>query len=490
MRRDRAYVLYWMIAQRRTRWNFALQRAVEQARALDRPLIVVEALRCDYEWASDRLHSFVLQGMADNVAAFRGKPLLYHPYVESSRGAGRGLLEALAARAILVVTDDYPTFFLPRMINAAGERLDVLLEAVDSNGLLPLRAADRVFSSAYSFRSFLHRHLRSHLEHIPAPDPLDGVRLPKPPALPAAILDRWPSAAKWLPGDAGTLKKLPIDHTVAPGIASGGQQAASRTLTEFLDRRLPRYNEQRSEPEADASSGFSPYLHFGHLSVHEIFSALMTRERWTMRSLAASGKGKREGWWGVGADAEAFLDELITWRELGYNMAWQRDDYQRFDSLPDWALGTLDAHRRDRRTHVYSADAFEQAQTHDPLWNAAQMQIVREGRMHNYMRMLWGKKILEWTRRPEDAAAIMINLNNKYGVDGRDPNSYSGIFWCLGRYDRPWAPERPIFGTIRYMSSDNTARKFSVKSYVRTYAPAGAQSDLYADSPSSSQQDE
>ena len=169
-------------------------------------------------------------------------------------------------------------------------------------------------------------------------------------------------------------------------------------------------------------------------------------------------------------NAESFLDELITWRELGFNFSARRDDYDRYESLPEWAKKTLQEHARDERESVYTLEEFENAKTHDALWNAAQRQLVGEGKIQNYLRMLWGKKILEWTRTPQEAAAIMIQLNNKYALDGRDPNSYSGIFWVLGRYDRPWAPVRPVFGSIRYMSSENTARKLSVKNYLKKYS--------------------
>jgi deoxyribodipyrimidine photo-lyase len=169
--------------------------------------------------------------------------------------------------------------------------------------------------------------------------------------------------------------------------------------------------------------------------------------------------------------AEAFLDQLVTWRELGVNMCAHRADYDSFETLPAWALRTLAKHARDRRSVLYTAEQFERADTHDPLWNAGQRQLVQEGRLHNYIRMLWGKKILEWSRQPEDALNVMLELNNKYALDGRDPNSYSGIFWVLGRYDRPWGPERPVFGTVRYMSSENTARKVRVREYIRRFAP-------------------
>jgi deoxyribodipyrimidine photo-lyase len=151
-------------------------------------------------------------------------------------------------------------------------------------------------------------------------------------------------------------------------------------------------------------------------------------------------------------------------------MCSHQNDYDRYESLPDWARVTLEKHARDKRSHIYTLRQLENAETYDELWNAAQRQLVREGRMHNYLRMLWGKKILEWTPSPREALAVMIELNNKYAVDGRDPNSYSGIFWCLGRYDRPWGPERKIFGKIRYMSSDNTARKLRVTSYLKKYS--------------------
>ena len=170
------------------------------------------------------------------------------------------------------------------------------------------------------------------------------------------------------------------------------------------------------------------------------------------------------------------LDELITWREIGYNMTHREDDYDQYESLPDWARQTLEEHVEDEREYVYSLEEFEQARTHDELWNAAQSQLVRDGHIHNYLRMLWGKKILHWTDNPVDALEIMIELNNKYGVDGRDPNSYSGIFWCLGRYDRGWA-EREIFGKVRYMTCKSTRRKYSVDDYIEEYAPDHAGRD-------------
>jgi len=467
------YVLYWMIAFRRTTWNFSLQRAADWAAALRKPLVVFEPLRAGYPWASDRLHRFVLDGMADNarrLAPLARRGVHYWPYVEPWAGAGKGLLEALAARASVVVMDDYPGFFLPRMVAAAAGRLEARLEVVDSNGLLPLRATDRVFPTAFSFRAFLQRELPAHLECFPQPDPLNQLTLPPLGGLLRAIEQRWPPAAgEMLAGEVGALSQLPIDHSVPVAPLRGGAQAARKRLREFLARPIDDYADSANEPDLDVRSGLSPYLHFGQISAHEAFAGLMRHEGWSPAQLSEKRGGQREGWWNVSPAAEAWLDQLITWRELGYNMAAKRDDYDQYESLPGWARATLEKHARDRRPHVYSLEEFAAAATHDPLWNAAQRQLLREGRIHNYLRMLWGKKILEWSPGPREALAVMIDLNNRYALDGRDPNSYSGIFWCLGRYDRAWGPERPIFGTVRYMSSENTARKLRVAEYVRKY---------------------
>jgi len=477
VQRGGEYVLYWMIANRRLRYNFTLDRALEHCKTLRKPLVVFEALRAGYRWASDRIHRFVLEGMEDNQRTCADSGIRYLAYVERHPGQGKGLLQALATNACVVITDEFPCFFLPRMVASAAKQLNVLLEEVDSNGLLPIRATEQVFQRAFDFRRFLQKELPDHLSQFPSAEPLSreqatGARIEK------RIFERWPMAtAELLRGDTSALAKLPIDHAVTPVGIRGGSTAAREKMEKFLEEDFALYGEKRSEPESDAGSGFSPYLHFGHLSVHEVLATLAKREKWKGEKLSLRTNGSKRGWWNMSETAESFLDELVTWREVGYNFTSHRADYDEYDSLPDWAKKTLSKHAKDEREHVYKLEEFESAKTHDPLWNAAQLQLVREGRIHNYLRMLWGKKILEWSRRPEDAAEIMIHLNNKYGLDGRNPNSYSGIFWVLGRYDRPWSPERPVFGTIRYMSSGNTARKFSVKRYIQKYcgnARAGA----------------
>jgi deoxyribodipyrimidine photo-lyase len=468
------FVLYWMVAARRLSSSFALDRGVELARETGRPLVILEALRCDYHWASDRIHAFVLDGMRENAATLEGSPVCHYPYVEMAPGEGRGLLEALAARSCAVVTDDFPCFLIPRMIEAAGQKIRARLEAVDSNGLLPLRAAEKVYNTAHEFRRFLQRALPEHLGAFPRNEPFAGEALRTAPKLPRAVLARWPAATPaLLARSLGSLAALPIDHSVepVPGI-HGGSAAAGAALRAFLGTRLRRYDEERNEPLGEVTSGLSPYLHFGHISAHRVFEALMESQAWDRTRLASRATGRRSGWWGVSPAAEAFLDQLITWRELGFNMSSRRpDEYDRYESLPLWARETLEEHEGDPRPHLYTLADLERARTHDPLWNAAQLQLSHEGRIANYLRMLWGKKIVEWSRTPREALEAMIELNNKYALDGRDPNSMSGIFWCLGRYDRPWGPERPIFGKVRYMSSQCTARKLHTAGYVSRHRP-------------------
>ncbi len=470
---DGAFVLYWMVANRRLKWNYSLDRAVEWSEKLNKPMVVLEALACDYMWASDRFHGFVISGMNDNKQYAAGKNILYYPYVEPAKGKGSGLLKALADHACLVVTDDFPSFFIPGMVKNISDKLPVLLEQVDSNGILPMNKAGRVFTTAHSFRRYLQKVLSDHIMEQPENAPLEGLDIPVIKRLPAEIANKWTSASlPFLGNFRSEINKLPIDHNIKYVEDSGGALQGRDLLEEFINEKLSTYDERRNLPEADATSNLSPYLHFGHISAHEIFNRVQQAEKWHPGMLDEGSKGNKAGWWGMSKSAETFLDQLITWRELGFNMCRFNPSYDRYESLPEWAKKTLHTHRLDKREYLYASVEFEQARTHDPLWNAAQMQLAREGIIHNYLRMLWGKKILEWSPSSERALETMLHLNNKYALDGRDPNSYSGIFWTLGRYDRAWGPERSIFGKIRYMSSKNTARKVKVSGYIEKYLRA------------------
>lgn len=473
LNREGDFVLYWMIANRRIDSNYSLQRAVEYSVELKKPLVIFEALRINYPWASQRFHKFVIDGMKDNANAIEllgNNGVLYYPYLEPKHGDQKGLLESLAKRSCVVVTDDFPAFFIPAMIRLASNQIPVRFEKVDSNGILPMRSTDRIFTTAFSFRAYLHNNLRDHLSNFPKQNPLSGIDLPKFTDLSKKITDKWPSALPILRSkDDKFLKALDIDHTVKESFIVGGSKSAKKSLDLFLKSNLIQYKDLGNDPDENVRSELSPYLHFGHISSHHVFKQIVKQEEWNPSHLSAKGGGKREGWWNMSPAAEAFLDQLITWREIGYNMCSKTLDYDRYDSLPSWAKVSLNKHAQDKRSFVYSLEEFQSCKTHDPLWNAAQNQLNNEGRIHNYLRMLWGKKILEWCETPQEALKVMIELNNKFALDGRNPNSYSGIFWVLGRYDRPWGPERPIFGSIRYMSSANTQKKLNVKKYLAKY---------------------
>lgn len=466
---DRSYVLYWMTAARRPTHNFALQRAVHFARALDKPLLIFEPLRIGYRWANARHHRFILDGMAAHRARFADSPATHLAYVEPEPGAGKGLLAALAKHAAVVIGDESPMFFYPRMLAAAAKQIDARFETVDGNGLLPLEAAPRAYPRAHSFRRAIHKHLPPHFDAWPAADPLDGVGLPTLDGLPDGISERWPAAGD-LSREAALERHLPIDQSVPAVSTVGGFAAGAERLEYFVEHVLDDYGQNRNHPTRDGSSRLSPYLHYGHVGAHQVFDAVAAHEGWTPDRLAPEPSGKRAGWWGMSPGAESFMDELVTWRELGYQYAHAADEYRTFRSLPDWARQTLAEHRGDDRPDIYTRAQFENAETHDELWNAAQNQLRRDGIIHNYLRMLWGKKILHWAQTPEEALDIMIELNNRWAIDGRDPNSYSGIFWVLGRFDRAWGPERPIFGKIRYMTSKSTRSKYKVDPYIAEYA--------------------
>ena len=465
------FILYWMISNRRLKWNYSLDRALEWAMELNKPLVVLEALDCDYEWACDRFHGFIIEGMRENYSEAKNKNILYYPYIEPAPGKGSGLVQTISKYACLIVTDDYPAFFIPGMLKKISEKIPILLEKVDSNGLLPTDASQREFTTAYSFRRFLQKTLPLYIFDHPRKSSVEGLRLKKIKKLPDEITKKWPAASpEFLENYPIEIKKMPIDHKVKIITRIGGAGTGSNLLELFINKKLQSYIEKRNYPEESATSNLSPHLHFGHISTHEIFYRIQNSEGWHPGKLSEKTNGKKEGWWGMSKSAEAFLDQLITWRELGFNMCRYNRDYDKYESLPGWAKETLYVHEMDERDHFYTLNEFENARTHDPLWNAAQVQLVKEGKIHNYLRMLWGKKILEWSQTPGEALKAMIQLNNKYALDGRDPNSYSGIFWILGRYDRAWGPERDIFGKVRFMSSKNTRRKIRVGEYIKEYS--------------------
>jgi deoxyribodipyrimidine photo-lyase len=460
-----AYVLYWMQAYRRLGRNHALDYAARCAADLRRPLVIYEGLRLDYPWASRRLHRFVLEGMRANASAAQSLGLSYWPFVETPRRPARGLLARLAARAAVVVTDDYPCFIVPDHSAALARRAAVPVYAVDGNCVVPLSLLGEPVAAAAHLRPRIHRLFAEAWSRRAAKKPRlaaearGSVAPPFDPWDPTCDLD-------------ALVASLPLDGSVppVPGL-QGGAEAGRARLKAFVSQRLRGYAEDRSEPrslEDGHASGLSPYLHFGHVSIEEVAEAVLASDGdWSLERLRQDCRGKRAGFFCADPDVNAFLDEALTWRDVGFNWHWKRraDTASLEGALPRWALETLMAHARDTRAHVYAPEEWEAGATHDPLWNAAQRELVATGTIHSYLRMLWGKKLIEWSRTPQQAYATIVHLNNKYALDGRDPNSYSGILWCFGLFDRPWAPERKVLGSVRYMSSENTARKFDLAPY-------------------------
>ena len=467
---DAPYVLYWMIAFRRVNYNFSLQRAIEWANKLSKPLLIFEPMTIDYPMASIRFHKFAIEGMKDIQKQTEKSKAIYFPYVEERKGVADSLLIELAKNAAVVVTDDYPTYFVPQMTANAKGSIQTTYELVDSNGLLPIRIADTEYVRAHDFRRFMHKNIEDFLVEVPEANPLEYLNLKFEEKILEPIYKKYGLIDFNNINIQDFLNNLNVDKSIEPSDVVGGYNAAKSRLDLFAKKGFNDYAKLRSHPSEDASSQLSPYFHFGHISTYEVFEKIINNESWSVENIDPNFVGRREGWWGGSANLESFFDELITWRELGYHTCVKRANYDQYQSLPDWAVKTLDEHANDEREYIYDLSEFTNANTHDEIWNAAQNQLKTEGRIHNYLRMLWGKKILEWTPNPQIALSYLIDLNDRFALDGRDPNSYSGVFWILGRYDRAWGPERPIYGKIRYMTSKSTATKFNLKPYLEKWS--------------------
>ncbi len=434
---DRArgdYILYWAQASRRTTANLALDFAILQGNEAGLPVVVYESLRPDYPSANDRIHTFVLEGVEDNrrIAAQRG--LRYEFFLPATHEAARGVLERLSRRARMVVTDEYPTFIQQSQTASFSRSCPVPLWLVDGNGILPMRAFPGEQYSARFFRDKAHREFEQRWATIPEIEP--GVR----PFNGDLELDVWNGTDISM-----AVGSCAIDHTVPRAPVKGGRAEALRRLEIFVHSRLEGYASRRNR-EPEKTSELSPYLHFGHVGIDEV----------ARRVLFSAAPAE---------DIDAFLEEAVIRRELSFNLCHFRPDHDSLAVLPAWAARTLDAHRHDRRMPIYDFGQMERAETGDEVWNLAQRALLETGIMHNYLRMLWGKRVLEWTRSPEEAHRTMIALHERWALDGRDPNTHAGVLWCFGKHDRPWAPERPIFGMVRYMSSDATRKKVDLRGY-------------------------
>lgn len=429
-------VVYWMSRDQRLADNWALLYAQQIATEHKMPLAIVFCLVPEYLGATIRQYDFMLKGLqeVETAANKRGTPFILltgSPEVEIPRFARRHKIGA-------VVADFSPLRVNRQWQQEVARQLSVPFFAVDAHNIVPCWvASDKQEYAAYTLRPKLRRLLPEFLEEFPPPR--------KHPFAWQATAPQtdWQRAYKTLKVD----KDVAAIEWLRPG-----EKAANRQLDAFASNQLAVYDAARNDPNAGGQSNLSPYLHFGQIAAQRVALTVQRHDR-NLKS------------------QEAFLEELIVRRELADNFCLYNDVYDRFEGFPPWAQKTLDEHRGDPRTHRYSQEQFERAGTHDELWNAAQMEMVQTGKMHGYLRMYWAKKILEWTTCPEEAMEVAISLNDKYELDGRDPNGYAGIAWSVGGvHDRAWF-ERDIFGKIRYMSRSGCERKFDVKAYIARHLP-------------------
>lgn len=434
------YVLYWMQIHRRACQNQALNFAVEQANRLRLPLVVYEGLRPDYDQANDRIHRFILEGAIDNARAFEKAGIRYCFYLmPGARRGNRRAVAQLAQEAALLVTDDFPAFIIPQHNRAIVKQVDCPVYAVDANGVVPMRELAHEEYAARTIRPRIHRLLPAYLWPVK-----DAVPKIKSAGLPLNLREETPLRHAAI---SDLLRGVEIDHNVKPSRQfKGGRAAALQRLHTFITERLHNYAKGRNIAGEHWTSELSPYLHFGHLGAMETALAVLHAEA-------------------PEECIDAFLEEQIVRRELSYNFCHFNSHHAALAALPAWARQTLQAHGRDARPFIYTTNAFEHAATHDEVWNLAQRELLATGKIHGYMRMLWGKKIIEWSPSPEEALHTMIRLHHRYALDGRNPNTYTGILWCFGKHDRAWGPERPVYGLVRYMTSDNTKRKISFSAY-------------------------
>ena len=428
--RDGKYVLYWMQAAQRAEYNHALEYAIRMANRLKKPVIVFFGVTENWPEANQRHYYFMLEGLREVRKDLEAKGI---QMVIKLKPPDLGAIE-LAKEAALVVVDAGQLRIQRKWRKNVAGKIDCPLYEVETNLIVPVEeASSKENFSAGTLRPRITKKLDYYLVPLNHKRPrLDSLGF----KFPAFNIDRIDKA----------LSKLNIDRSVAKVDSfHGGTSEAKRLLRDFLPNKLDAFAELRNDPNADCVSHMSPYLHFGQIS--PLYIAL--------RVLETSSRGKN-----------AYLEELIVRRELSHNFVFYNDRYDSFASLAPWATRTLNFHRRDKREYVYSLEQFEKARTHDPYWNAAQRQMLLTGKMHGYMRMYWGKKILEWSRNPQAGFKIALYLNNKYELDGRGPNAFAGVAWCFGKHDRAWG-ERPVFGKIRYMNAAGLTRKFDADAYVR-----------------------
>ena len=429
-------VVYWMQRAQRGIDNPALDIAVEAANALHKPVVAFLAPVPFYPHANLRHYRFLAEGIPDIAVALAKR----HVGFVLRRFPDHSLLRFCdEVKPALVIGDENPMREPEAWRRKVAKQLSVPLWTVDADVVVPSKLLKKAQYAAHIICPRLRAQLKRFL--VPSRNPSASVAWKKQAQL-ASLAPNFDAK------NFDITEGWPLDRTVSPvSIWRGGTAEALRLLKDFLQHNLSGYGTQRNKPEIDHTSRLSPYLHFGHISPVTVALAVSKADA-------------------PRPDKEAFLNQIITWRELAVNLVRFNPDYDSFECAEPWAHRTLAQHAKDPRPVLYTEQQLEHAETHDPLWNAAQIQMVNTGWMHNYVRMYWGKKILEWSSSPGEAYRIAVALNDKYELDGRDPNGYAGIAWSIvGKFDRPWF-ERPIFGQIRYMSGTSTGKKFDSKKYI------------------------
>jgi deoxyribodipyrimidine photo-lyase len=427
------YVLYWMQQSQRAQMNHALEYAVHEANRLKQGVVVAFGLTDEYPDANLRHYTFMLEGLRETAQALRQRNIR----LVMRRGSPAAVAMELGREASLLVCDRGYLRHQRQWRQTVAREAACRVVQVESDLIVPVETASgKAEIGARTLRPRIHRQLADYLK-------------PLPPIAVGTPTGELKLEAIPVDNPAALLRTLRIDRSVPPvsGRFRGGTSEAERRFTEFLKNRLARYEQNHNQPQTDDISCMSPYLHFGQIA--PLYLALEV----TQASAPQAAK-------------DAFLEEMIVRRELACNFTHFTADYDSYTCLPGWAQQSLAEHRRDRREYRYSAARLENAETHDPYWNAAMREMVCTGFMHNYMRMYWGKKILEWSRTPEDGFATTLALNNKYFLDGRDPNSYAGVAWVYGIHDRAW-PQRAIYGKVRSMMASGLERKCDIRAYVR-----------------------
>ena len=424
------FILYWMQSSQRAEYNHALEYAIDQANALKKPLLTVFCLVENYPHANISHYRFLTQGLSETKISLEKRGIGFIVKIAPPTK----VIPSLAEAASLVVVDrDYQRNQREWRTEVA-QSIDCPLIQVESNVVVPVETASQKEEySAGTIRPKITRIIDDYLRPLRKRRVMYRYEESDGGSIDIADID-------------DVLRKVRIKSKVSQDIRfKGGAKAARQILRRFIQADLDVFGTLRNDPAHDRLSNMSPYLHFGQISPLEI----------ALEILKTDSPG-----------SETYLEELIVRRELSMNFVFFNRNYDNIECLPNWAKETLDLHAFDSREYNYSLSEFERAKTHDPYWNAAQKEMTKFGKMHGYMRMYWGKKILEWTDSPEEAYRICVTLNDKYELDGRDPNGYTGVAWCFGKHDRAWK-EREIFGKVRYMNDKGLRRKFDIEEYVK-----------------------